>query len=305
MSFDRLTGDLYIADVGQNRLEEVNVLGALAGRHPVIGTAGVRNFGWPIMEGSECYASANCDRSGLVLPVAEYAHAEGCSITGGEVYRGNAYPALNGVYLYSDYCFGTIWGLRREGNEWRNEVLGRFEGPVVTFGEGEDGTLYLAARGPGVFRISDGEPLQEPPFRINALLNDAWFNPATPGQGVFLVVFEPLKKLFLAWFTFDLERPPGDAGAVLGDAGHRWLTALGDYAGNTAVLEVELTEGGVFDRLVPEPRQSIAGSMTVTWTGCDVAVVTLSLPDSGVVEQIPLRRIARDNVAACEAASAR
>jgi len=90
-------------------------------------------------------------------------------------------------------------------------------------------------------------------FNINAGLNDAWYNPVTAGQGFFLTVLPDAGLVFLSWFTFDTERPADDVIAILGDAGHRWLTAQGPYSGDTATLDVYSTEGGVFDQAMPAP----------------------------------------------------
>jgi glucose/arabinose dehydrogenase len=101
--FDRANGDLWIADVGQGAWEEIDVVRA--------GQKGL-DFGWNIMEGAHCFRQASgCDESGLTLPVAEYAHDVGCSVSGGAVYRGSAFPALVGWYLLSDYCSGTFWAV--------------------------------------------------------------------------------------------------------------------------------------------------------------------------------------------------
>jgi glucose/arabinose dehydrogenase len=100
--FDRATGDLWIGDVGQGAWEEIDVV-----RN---GTKGL-DFGWNIMEGAHCFRSSQCDESGLTLPVAEYGHHVGCAVTGGTVYRGAAFPALQGWYLLSDYCSGTFWAV--------------------------------------------------------------------------------------------------------------------------------------------------------------------------------------------------
>ncbi|MCJ7756218.1 MAG: PQQ-dependent sugar dehydrogenase, partial [Thermoanaerobaculales bacterium] len=102
-SFDRSTGDLYIGDVGQGSWEEIDFE---AKTDP-----GGRNYGWNTMEGSRCYESSNCSTEGLTLPAAEYSHAQGCSVTGGYVYRGTRFPALRGLYLYGDFCSGAVWGL--------------------------------------------------------------------------------------------------------------------------------------------------------------------------------------------------
>jgi glucose/arabinose dehydrogenase len=135
-SFDRSTGDLYIGDVGQSALEEVDF-------QPASSTGG-ENYGWDIMEGTACFEpSAGCDTSGLTLPVAEYPTSAGCAVTGGYVYRGTAFPALQGIYLYADYCTGQIWGLRQEGDMWQTQRLFDTFPRVSSFGEDEAGEVYV------------------------------------------------------------------------------------------------------------------------------------------------------------------
>ncbi len=134
-SFDRLTGDLWIADVGQNQWEEVNV-------QPV-GSRGGENYGWPIMEGTHCFQADACQQDGLVLPVAEYEHALGCSVTGGYVYRGAAQQALQGIYFYGDYCSGRIWGLAQVEGRWQNAELLSSGAQISSFGETEDGEVLV------------------------------------------------------------------------------------------------------------------------------------------------------------------
>ena len=137
-SFDRATGDLYIADVGQDEYEEIDYQPA--------GSRGGENYGWSIMEGLHCYpAGEACDPAGLILPVAEYDHSQGCSVTGGYVYRGQQFPSLDGTYLFGDYCSGRIWGLARDGQgQWRMAEVGRANVEPSSFGEDESGELYLA-----------------------------------------------------------------------------------------------------------------------------------------------------------------
>ncbi len=146
-SFDRATGDLWIADVGQNRYEEVHFVPA--------GSSGGLNFGWPIMEGTHCFPeTADCQRAGLEIPVAEYAHGAGdCSVTGGYVYRGAQYPALAGVYLYGDYCSGRIWGLARVGAGWQGALLLESGLNISSFGEDEMGELYVVSLRGGIYRV--------------------------------------------------------------------------------------------------------------------------------------------------------
>ncbi|MEW6117496.1 MAG: PQQ-dependent sugar dehydrogenase [Nitrospirota bacterium] len=135
-SFDRKTGDLYIADVGQELYEEIDFQPA--------SSRGGENYGWNIMEGNHCYRPAPCDRSGLTAPVAEYDHSQGCSVTGGMVYRGPKFPQLQGIYFYADYCSGRIWGLRRSRAAWQTNLLSDTDHAISTFGEDEAGNLYFA-----------------------------------------------------------------------------------------------------------------------------------------------------------------
>ena len=148
-SFDRLTGDLFIADVGQNQYEEVNFQPAES--------AGGQNYGWPIMEGRHCYpADRPCERAGLMLPVREYDHSRGCSVTGGYVYPGQEFPILTGIYLFGDYCSGRIWGLAPAGNgDWQVAELAQVDAQLSSFGEDERGELYLLDMGRGeIFKIT-------------------------------------------------------------------------------------------------------------------------------------------------------
>lgn len=147
-AFDPLTEDLYIADVGQNTLEEVNFQPALS--------QGGENYGWRIMEGTLCFNPNPCDPAGLVMPVAEYDHAQGCSVTGGLIYRGQNFPRLQGFYFYGDFCTGRIWGLRRNGADFQNSLLLASPLSISTFGVDEAGELYVADYvSGGIYRIVD------------------------------------------------------------------------------------------------------------------------------------------------------
>lgn len=140
-------------------------------------------------------------------------------------------------------------------------------------------------------------------FQINAGLNDAWFEPATAGQGMFVTVFPDIQRMFFAWFTYDTERPPADLEAVVGEPGHRWLTAFGPYEGDTATLEIELTTGGLFDAAEPMPESNPNGSVTIQFGGCNAATVSYDVASAGLEGAIVIERIATDNVAICEAAA--
>jgi len=135
-SFDSLTGDLYIADVGQNIWEEISFLPA--------GAEGGANFGWNYMEGNHIFLQEPPVGLDVVAPVAEYNHDEGCSVTGGVVYRGDEFPEWQGVYFYGDFCSGQVWGLFNLGGEWQAQSIFYTGSLISSFGEGEGGTLYLA-----------------------------------------------------------------------------------------------------------------------------------------------------------------
>jgi hypothetical protein len=112
------------------------------------------NYGWNIMEGMHCFGAASCDQTGLTLPRWEYSHAEGCSITGGYVYRGSLYPALQGMYLYGDYCSGRIWGLTVTGARVENRLLLGSGLRISAFGEDDAGNVYVADHASGnIYRI--------------------------------------------------------------------------------------------------------------------------------------------------------
>lgn len=151
-SFDRETGDLYIADVGQNEWEEVNFQPA--------DSPGGENYGWRPYEGSHFY-SGEQPASDPVMPIAEYSHSGtgGCSITGGYVYRGEALPALVGAYFYGDWCSGTIWSARQPdgGGAWDVQAALESGLSISSFGEDEAGELYVVDYASGeIFRFAAG-----------------------------------------------------------------------------------------------------------------------------------------------------
>lgn len=146
-SFDRTTGDLYVADVGQGEWEEVNFLPG--------GIVGGTNFGWNYFEGSHPYQGTPPDGMTFVGPVAQYAHSVGgCAVTGGYVYRGAALPAWQGVYFYGDFCSGDIWGLLQNPNgEWESRLLYDTDFLITSFGLDEAGELYVLDRSGGLYQL--------------------------------------------------------------------------------------------------------------------------------------------------------
>jgi glucose/arabinose dehydrogenase len=154
-SFDRVTGDLFIGDVGQGSWEEIDF--------EARSDPGGRNFGWNTMEGSRCFQSSNCSTEGLTLPVAEYGHALGCSITGGYVYRGTRFPALRGLYIYGDFCSGTLWALAP--GAWTEAIVGKTGASISSFGEDENGEIYLTDLLAGSVYLVTGRVLPPSPRR--------------------------------------------------------------------------------------------------------------------------------------------
>jgi glucose/arabinose dehydrogenase len=145
-SFDRGTGDLWIGDVGQDWIEEIDYLPA--------GSPGGANLGWRTMEGSSCYEEDECDPTASVLPIAEYTHEEGCSITGGYVSRGAALPDIAGVYVFADFCFGTVWGLGQSADgEWVRSDPVQTGLNITSFAEDAEGNLYLTATDGALYRL--------------------------------------------------------------------------------------------------------------------------------------------------------
>ncbi len=134
-SFDRLTGDLYIADVGQNQWEEIDFL---LGSSP-----GGVNYGWNYREGFHPYAGQPPAGMALSDPIFEYDHSQGCSVTGGFVYRGQALPEWQGIYLFGDYCRGNVWGLLRQGGAWQARLLYETPYNISSFGTDDSGEIYL------------------------------------------------------------------------------------------------------------------------------------------------------------------
>ena len=148
-TFDRLTGELWAGDVGQNAYEEIDLI------EPG------RNYGWNIMEGAHCYPSSSqgCDQSGLELPVIEYAQSQGgCSVTGGYVYRGARLASLQGAYVYGDFCSGKVWALRHDGSRvTEHRELVDTALPIAAFGEDRQGELYVLSFDRSLYVIAAGQ----------------------------------------------------------------------------------------------------------------------------------------------------
>ena len=143
-SFDSETGDLWLGDVGQNSWEELNLVKK------------GHNYGWNVMEGAHCFRpTSGCDGTGLELPIVEYSSNEGCSVIGGYVYRGAGLPSLSGAYLYGDFCRGTVWGLRHDGDAVTEHILlAKVDAQITSFGEDQAGNVYILSRDDGIYQLA-------------------------------------------------------------------------------------------------------------------------------------------------------
>jgi glucose/arabinose dehydrogenase len=145
-SFDSVTGDMWVADVGQDNFEEINVERA--------GSGGGVNYGWDIMEADRCFEPADgCDPTGITLPVEQYSHEEGCSVTGGYVYRGDKWPALIDTYFFGDYCSGSIWALPAGDPAAGAIKILTTENRISSFGLTRSGEILMVDHGGRVLKI--------------------------------------------------------------------------------------------------------------------------------------------------------
>lgn len=192
-----------------------------------------------------------------------------------------------------DPARGIFWQLNLDGIS--NELWTRSMAPVcgATFRAGDvgpwgDSLAFVANEDLG--------------FGINSTFNDAWYNPLTNGQGFMIAVLPNQKQMFLTWFTYDVERPPEDVTAMLGEPGHRWLTAQGPYDGDTADLTIYVTSGGVFDSSSPPAATDPDGDGTIKlqFADCENGLLEYEIESLGLSGSIPIERVALDNVSTCE-----
>jgi glucose/arabinose dehydrogenase len=148
-SFDSITGQIFIADVGQDSWEEVNILFSL-------GEARNANFGWPVMEGKHCYPpGAKCTTTDYFVPQLEYGRDQGCSVTGGFRYRGSHWPELTGIYFYGDFCSGRLWGATEDRfGAWTTTELLDTTLAISSFGQDDNGSVYVVDYGGTVYELT-------------------------------------------------------------------------------------------------------------------------------------------------------
>lgn len=260
MAVDSVTGDLYIADVGQATWEEVNFL--------PMGTGAGANFGWFPGEGVT-------GTPGFTDPVFAYIHdGARCSISGGEVYRGPDYPDIFGTYFFADYCTGEVFSLKNEGGQWVSDVVADSGIGVTTFGTDERGNVLVGGQGGTVLMLSDGAPV-EPGPGFDGSTSGTFAADGLPDQGLSLhVASQPNGKILIAagLFAYDL------------NGNDMWLlgTAIVDIGTTIVQLEMDRFSGPVFldfnaDRADREP----VGTVTLHSTGCDALWAVLKLGDLG------------------------
>lgn len=153
-SFDKLTGDLWIADVGQNKIEEINLQAA--------SSKGGENYGWRCYEGNDSFKQDLCEEgTSFVFPVHTYEHGKECSVTGGYIYRGSKSSKYYGHYFFADYCSDKVWTIHKQDGQWKEEFFGMYPGNnISTFGENYRGELFIAGLSSGkLYKIdTSGHP---------------------------------------------------------------------------------------------------------------------------------------------------
>jgi streptogramin lyase len=244
-------------------------------------------------------------QSNLVGPTNLYFEADGNLLVldydGGAVKRFSAAGAYLGVFI---------------GGLSQSEGIAELPNGDLLIGNGGTGAVKrytaqgafiedLVAGGTAGLVRPNAVVLREPPadeFAITASIADAWYNPATSGQGFLITVFPTIEQVFLAWFTYEVERPDSESTALLGEPGHRWLTAQGAFAGDTATLTLFETVGGVFDGVAPKPStdQAGVGTLTLQFADCRSGLAEYEIPSLNLSGQIPLQRIVEDRVTQCE-----
>ena len=213
-----------------------------------------------------------------------------------------------GTYYYNDVSINfdvdmclSIYSAPFNPSNPNANLVGRWD---------ERGTFELRAGRDYYFVVQpwdDGETgeffytlVLEGPFRISSAMSGSWFDPATAGQGFFMDVFDSSNQLFLAWFTYDLERPDPGVTAMIGDPGHRWMTALGPFEGTSADLKIFWNSGMIFDSATPPTEQTQDGDMTVQFTSCTKGNIAYDLGTANVTGEVAVQRLANDIVTLCE-----
>lgn len=263
-SFDRFTGDLYIADVGEGLFEEVNVQDSSSN--------GGENYGWNILEGVHCLDGSNCDMSGLTLPKLEYSHSEGaCSVTGGYVYRGTTFLTLQGIYLFGDFCSGQVGGLRRTDTGWESTVLLETPHSITGFGEDQSGNVYLADSGGMLHQIVETveiafnglESVYSPGQTIQLSLNEL-SGPRSGAVDIWVAIQLPNNDLFFLNSTSGLTPLPFKTDVPASEISQSVLTfqVPTETSGTYTFFAVYSEQGAAFDKLDAKIRSNLLSQST-------------------------------------------
>lgn len=263
-SFDRTTGDLYIADVGQDLFEEVNVQDS--------SSKGGENYGWNMMEGVHCFAGSNCDTNGLTLPKLEYSHNEGaCAVTGGHVYRGATFLTLQGIYLFGDFCSGQVGGLRRSGTGWESIVLLETPHSITSFGEDESGNVYLIAGSGVLYQIVESveiafsglQPAYSPGQTIQLSLNEL-SGPRSGAVDLWVAIKMPNNDLFFLNAASGLTPLPFKTNVPASETSQSVLNfqVPSGIRGTYTFFAVYSEQGATFDGLSAKLRSNLLSQTT-------------------------------------------
>lgn len=213
---------------------------------------------------------------------------------------GTYYFADLSLYYAVDMCLQIFTAPFNPASPEANRIFEEDDYGFVSLVAGKDyyfvtQPLDVAAEGDFFYMFAPPAP-----FGITFAMAGSWYFPDTTGQGFLIDVFDTANLMFLAWFTYDLERPPSGATAMIGDPGHRWMTAAGPFQGNTANLNITWSSGMVFDSESPAVERDSDGTMTVEFYDCYTGRVSYDLGASGRKGDVPIERIVNDAVPFCE-----
>ncbi len=256
LSFDRLTHDLYIGDVGQSSREEIDFQLATS--------TGGENYGWRVMEGTLCYdPPSGCNQTGKTLPVTDYAHTLGCSVTGGYVYRGSNFPSLYGYYFYADYCSGRLFSLINDAG-WQSAQLVDTPYNISTFGEDEQGELYLADYATGKLYNIGYQEETIPPI-VNSIVR-ADSDPASTYSVNFTVTFsEAVKGVNPVDFELATTGVSGAKVAAINGSGDTYLVTV-NTGTNNGTIRLDVPQTATISDLVGNPLANLPFTGGETYT---------------------------------------
>jgi uncharacterized repeat protein (TIGR03806 family) len=258
--FDALTDDLWVGDVGEAAWEELNLV------------VGGGDYGWPTREGKHCHPTEPCDATGMIDPVVEYSHAEGCAIQGGPVYRGAAFPALEGAVIFGDYCANRVRAARPDGaGGYAIAELVASPGALLGFAQDANGEVALLAQGGGMYRIVPATGPEPPPFPAR-LVDTGCVDPSDP------------KKPAPGLIPYDVNEPLWSDGAEkqrwlgLPNGGRIQVSGDGDFAlpnGSVLVKSFSLGEQLIETRLFVRHSDGGWAGYTYEWNDAETEALLL------------------------------